>query len=232
LDTIAVIVLACGLLGGFRNFLSDYPSSSYRCVLFLQRLLEGILAAAIVPLFLSMIGNELIPDLTSASTSPSLPRPYAILQFIGFALVAALYSRRFLDTVSSKLLQLEQDVKKSEAKADRAQEDVNKTAHEVTTLEDIVIESPIPPSAELSPSSQTFSLAPGPELKVLEAMETSHIPARSVEGLSVDVQDGAATVTATLSKLQAHSLVRAISTSRGERWVLTELGRLTLKSRR
>src|SRR6266446_3122599 len=105
------ITLVAGLIGGWAGYLFD-PVSSGDANVQLRRhtrkryLLLGLIAAACVPLFLSLLQSGLIANIFSPKKENNVEIvPFSeFLIFAGFCLIAALSSRTFLDTVSRQLM--------------------------------------------------------------------------------------------------------------------------------
>jgi hypothetical protein len=106
-----LIITGSGLLGGLTNFFLLYDSESKNEVIWInliKSILLSLCASITVPLFLQIISNNLI-DLPTNNTFPG--KNYLILA--GFCVLAAVYSKRFLEDLYSK-------VNKAEAKAEEA----------------------------------------------------------------------------------------------------------------
>lgn len=91
------IMLFTGILGGAANYFMSDRSSSVSGKNFLKYAVLGIVAALTVPLFLNMISS----DLLAAAKS----RPIDLFTFAGFCLLFVLFSRRFVESATTKLLQ-------------------------------------------------------------------------------------------------------------------------------
>jgi predicted membrane channel-forming protein YqfA (hemolysin III family) len=90
------IMVAAGILGGLANyFLAERHSDFALRDLF--KYVLGVVAALMVPLFLNMISSNLL-DLART-------HPINLLVFGGFCLIAVIFSRRFLENLSAKLMQ-------------------------------------------------------------------------------------------------------------------------------
>lgn len=114
-ELIAVIIVLAGLLGGITNFYLLYKiefTPKEARIHFFKSLLLSLCASATVPLFLQVISNNLM-DLPDSGSFPV--KNYFILG--GFCVLAAFYSKRFLDDLYSK-------VNKAEEKAEEAKKAV------------------------------------------------------------------------------------------------------------
>lgn len=110
-QTIVTIIIAAGLLGGLTNFflLYNLDYKTKECwVSFFKSILLSLCASLTVPLFLQIISNNLL-DISKDTKFQE--KNYFILA--GFCVLAAFYSKRFLDDLYAK-------VNKAEKKADEA----------------------------------------------------------------------------------------------------------------
>jgi outer membrane murein-binding lipoprotein Lpp len=126
----ASIIAIAGGLGGLANYLllttADDVGSRYRAFdsdgirRALRFAVAGAITAFIVPLFLSLAQSSLVKSIfDSKDRSLELTD---IFIFIGFCIVAGFASRRFMDTLTNNVLQLQQAVKKLDGKAEAAEE--------------------------------------------------------------------------------------------------------------
>lgn len=101
------IMIAAGILGGIANyFLAERHAEFAWRDLFKYSVL-GVVAALMVPLFLNMISSNLL-DLART-------RPINLFVFAGFCLIAVIFSRRFLENLSTKLIQQVSQIRKEAA---------------------------------------------------------------------------------------------------------------------
>ena len=126
------IILGTGLLGGAAAWFSEpqagpadppLPTPPLKRFLFL-----GVVAAACVPLFLSLLKSGLIDGIFKAPANAPAYEYYLI--FIGLCLIAAVSARRFIDSITAQLIKrLDQvDAKAGAAAADAAE--AREVAHE------------------------------------------------------------------------------------------------------
>jgi hypothetical protein len=128
---ILIIVLA-GILGGLTNyFLSFNDASSKResWVNLCKSLLLSLCASVTVPLFLQIIANNLleIPE-----KIPYPEKNYFIL--LGFCVLAAFYSKRFLEDLYTKMNKIEKKANEAKQTAQRLEE----SKKEVDNIEDLI----------------------------------------------------------------------------------------------
>jgi len=139
-----LIMLVAGIFGGVINYYLDQESkeenkrvvtANYR-----RSVIISLGAALLVPLFLKMISSDLA-DLSKID-------PATIMVFFGFCLVAAISSRKFIATLSEKVLQ---EVKEAKQKARETEERLKQTetqgnidARVLNLLDKVLIKNPDP----------------------------------------------------------------------------------------
>jgi hypothetical protein len=167
------IILSAGLLGGLTNFflLYNLDYKKNECwINFFKSLLLSLCASLTVPLFLQIISNNLL-DIPRDTTFQG--KNYFILA--GFCVLAAFYSKRFLDDLYAK-------VNKAEKKADEAKKDVERLENKNQEIDDVnaVIDD--------SEINKTFTTNyTNDEIKaVTRAMLISKFNFRTVKGVASD----------------------------------------------
>lgn len=132
-QTIIAIILGAGVLGGLTNFYLSYDfnyKEREAKINFFKALLLSTSAAITVPLFLQIISNNLLDKPATETEYPV--KNYFILA--GFCVLAAFYSKRFLEDLYDR-------VKKIETKADNAEKKVEQletNSQELDTPEEIL----------------------------------------------------------------------------------------------
>jgi len=173
-------------------------------------LAEGIVAAFTVPLFLAVLGNrDLGAVLAADSVQPA--HVYVLVQTFGFALIAAVSAKPFLDRMSVNLLALGERIVRVERQAERSS----------TKIEDIA-DQVIEPEAPEAVAEASAPENPD-ELRLLRSLADG-MPARSIRGLSISIDKPDDQVEIMLGSLQARGLVKDVETYRGRRWSITSLG--------
>lgn len=130
--TIIVIILIAGLLGGLTNFLRLYKMSDEGRELwikFFKSVLMGICASGAVPLFLQIIQTNLL-EIQDGASFPE--KNYFVL--FGFCVVAAIYSKTFLENINRKINQLEKETEEARGKVkqlEKETEEAKKMSEEV-----------------------------------------------------------------------------------------------------
>ncbi len=91
------IMLCAGILGGAANYFMSDRSGATSGKDLLKYSVLGIVASLTVPLILNMISSDLLVAAKS--------RPIDLFVFAAFCLIFVLFSRRFVESASAKLLQ-------------------------------------------------------------------------------------------------------------------------------
>jgi hypothetical protein len=205
-DLVAVMAVA-GLIGGsLSHFLSLSDGKSHNWTDLGISVLLGIVASVLIPLFLNTISSTLVTDLMSGKDGS----PGDMLIFIGFCLLAAISSRKFISSLSEKVL--------------REVSEANKAAREASEAVDNTIVEPESDTDQDRPSMDAISALSQDERSVLKAMQHSRYPLRSAAGLATDVQKPKAVTYDALSSLRHKGYVAQIIRTRGDRWALTKPG--------
>jgi hypothetical protein len=224
---IAIVMMASGVLGGLVNFYTA-DASHEKALTWWQHVFVGIVAAYIVPLFLSMASGDLIEKIRGVDgKAPDYSRLFVLA---GFCLVAAASSRAFIRSLSDRLLQ---EVRAANRKADEAIEQAADAQAAVAPF----VEDEQPGTARKS-SDEGTSRDIGPptvgkhadlsdeEKEVLRAMATSRFSLRSITGIAEESSLDKAIVGMALSSLSAKQLVNQakLSKSSDARWSLSSIG--------
>lgn len=98
------IMIAAGMLGGIANYFLVERSGVFSWRELFKYAVLGVVAALMVPLFLNMISSNLL--------EVARTRPINLFVFAGFCLIAVIFSRRFLENLSSKLIQQVSSIRK------------------------------------------------------------------------------------------------------------------------
>ena len=91
------IMLCAGILGGAANYFRSEKGTSRSGAELLKYAVLGVVAALTVPLFLNMISSDLLVAAKS--------RPVDLFVFGALCLLFVLFSRRFVESTSTKLPQ-------------------------------------------------------------------------------------------------------------------------------
>jgi len=208
------IILTTGVLGGIRNWITEDWSSANRRAMLAKRLLDAVIAAASVPLFLTVVGNEKTKAAFGEPALWSADYHFSLFILVGFCAIAAVFSQRFLDSLSTQVMRLSD-------KVDVVQQQVDQT----NTITEPLIESEAPePSAPSTRGSGTAPLA-DKEARVLRALTSGQFLVRSRSGLISTTGLSLKDLEEALMSLGQRGLARKIATTKGERWTPTEEGR-------
>jgi RsiW-degrading membrane proteinase PrsW (M82 family) len=101
------IMVSAGVLGGIANYFLAERHAEFAWRDLFKYAVLGVVAALMVPLFLNMISSNLL-DLART-------RPINLFVFAGFCLIAVMFSRRFLENMSAKLIQQVSQIRKEPA---------------------------------------------------------------------------------------------------------------------
>lgn len=101
------IMVTAGILGGIANYFLAERHAEFAWRDLFKYAVLGVVAALMVPLFLNMISSNLL-DLART-------RPINLFVFAGFCLIAVIFSRRFLENLSTKLIQQVSQIRKEAA---------------------------------------------------------------------------------------------------------------------
>ena len=236
MQQLLIVMIATGIAGGLagyfisldRGMAKQEPSddSSAKIVPpWLKYVFLGIIAAFIVPLFLSLAQSNLVSDLHKEATTPPDPKASSdIFVFAGFCLVAAISSRAFIQSISDRILREAREARET-AEAAQAQ------AEEIA---DTIVE----PEPEDEPETQIemAAAAAAPEVElddrgkaILRGLRDRGYALRSVSGLAKDTGLDKQDVIDRLQQLSTNGLVRMVPTKKkGKvriRWTVTPAGR-------
>ncbi|MBN2443723.1 MAG: hypothetical protein JXJ04_20345 [Spirochaetales bacterium] len=130
-----IVMLLAGTFGGIINYYlesENQPKKNKRSFLLRKSIFLGVGASFIVPLFLYLISSNLIKmsDLD----------PKEILIFLGFCLIASISSRKFIETISSRILKEVKEAKLSAAEMKSNIEKQKITDQRALELINIIVE--------------------------------------------------------------------------------------------
>lgn len=92
---VGFVIILTGVLGGIRNWVADENGRTKAKLA--KRVLDGIMAASTVPLFLSIVGSEKAQPVFGSILILDAKYQEALFILVGFCSVASIYSERFLD---------------------------------------------------------------------------------------------------------------------------------------
>lgn len=221
---LVLVMLAAGLLGGWANnflFKETDPEGSYLG----RSLLYGVVASFLVPLFLKTISSDLIKTVVELKRGEGIP--FDLFVFAGTCLLAAVYSKTFIQGIADKILN---DAKKEAKDAKQQAEEAKQVVSQVQAdVESVVAKETEPETEPTSNQSADRGVAvglSGDEKKVLNEMAYGRFTLRTRSGIAAKVGLSKETVIALLTVLVSKGLVATRSNREGKvRWVITDEGR-------
>jgi hypothetical protein len=124
-----VIIVSVGAFGGILNYLHSFDTlekDKRNRYVKINYTFLGIGSALVVPAFLKMIASDLIKNTDKYDN-------INYLIFAGFCFVAAIFSRRFINTIGEKILET---AKQAEKTANESKQQVEKTKLELTSTQE------------------------------------------------------------------------------------------------
>lgn len=220
---VALIMATTGIVGGLANFLSD-DSLKFEFRTVVKSIVLGVSASVMVPLFLSMISSNLLVESSTSTES------YFILA--GFCMVASIFSRSFINGVSSKILNdLKQKTESIDKKVDSYEEHVKP-----------LIERSEEPEVESNEAydfkvERVKSKLNDRDIKILSAIDESKYTIRTSGGIAQQLGMAANSREAIGRRLREMKDIALVDEVKGlepvspkPRWYLTNLGRAVLRS--
>lgn len=213
------IILVSGSIGGTINFLSisrEVPVSEnniagktvnfHRDREFYLQILLGICGAGLIPLFLYLTDSKLFTRDDGSF--------HSYFVFFGYCVLGAVFSRAILNSLSSKIFNLENKLKNVEKKVDQVEQEQNKDNVEPDKSIEVELATAI---TETSLFNQAVS--------VLDNMQNSKYRDRSISGLSKGTKLDPETIKKIMSLLEERSIVLPIVWYGSTRYRLTEEGK-------
>jgi len=178
---LALIMFFSGLLGGIANYLiistENIPDTEVvpsTKPLLIKSVLLGIIAAFMVPLFLTTISSELLKP----ASGNEFNKNYLVLT--GFCLIAAVLSKQFIENLSQKILKVE---KKAAAAVNKA----NETVQRVESIENSLTEDE--PLLDHHPNRSIIQSIqePGIDNQIINIINASKYVYRTQSGIIKDL---------------------------------------------
>jgi hypothetical protein len=230
-------MIISGFFGGLINFLQSYKAESKDSILFWKCIIVGIGASFLVPLFLQTISSAII------TTAEQNPKDYLI--FGGFCLIAAIYSKRFIETLGEKILQkAEQAEKKAEEANFKAKElkiEVEKQSEEVdsiiaksTEIDDPSVDNEpldeeskllqdLRKKADIDDSTDFISKTKN-IISVIQALKNNNYTFRTLKGISKEIGLDQEETEEILNACEGRGLIRKIVNNNKVLYALTIVG--------
>lgn len=219
---IFLVTFIAGAFGGYINYCMLNTSEARKTKQGFKSIVLGIGAAFIVPLFLETIQSQLLDN--------SKKDTMQLFVYAGFCLIAAIYSKRFLETISERVLRKADDALETAAEAKKTANENNKILDAIIEDEDEVPPPPADEGSGLEAAKGRISSTPAPVREVTpEAIyavfKQSPYNFRLVYGLARDLNAPVDKVAATLEQMDKEQLVRHFVKDNGKViWSLTAKG--------
>lgn len=221
---VILVIVFTGWIGGYLNFLFNKKDDPEDPGL-MRNLFLGVCAAALVPLFLHVIGSNLVDSMNGGGKDPDYSK---LLVFIGFCLVAAMYGKKFIQTVSDSVL------RKAE-QAEKVAHEASKKAAQAEIVAERLIEPPEPPSSSAAMATALDIKLSDKQCSILKGLANTRYVLRTAAGLAVETRIDKPTTDTTLEDLRSLRLVGFTDFTGAERrskpyWYITPEGRQALSS--
>ncbi|MEO1050409.1 MAG: YEATS-associated helix-containing protein [Bacteroidota bacterium] len=218
LALILTIMLLTGLFGGLVNYVMR-ERGTFQKEKCLRYMITGVAATFLVPLFLNLGESQVFKNLTSGADD----RIYEYFTFVGFCLVAAIYSRSFIQSISSKIIK---DVNETKEKLDQSIKKSEKVQSLLVDLDDDIEED------ELLSTEQTRVLGSltAQEKKIMHVFASGGRKFRSMDSLHHETSLPMAQVEVALNHLNKKQLLDSLDTKNKIVWFLTHEGRLVARN--
>jgi hypothetical protein len=173
---LVTIIIVTGAFGGFLNYLHNFDTGDNQQKEGLVKynyIFLGIGSAILVPAFLKMIASDLIRD----------SRPYDninYLIFAGFCLVAAIFSKRFINTIGDRILEA---AKKAEVTSKETKREIESTKLELTSTQERIEDVKLAVNLR-NTENETYSLSGDQPTRLLIELVDSFIQKTSIPDYS------------------------------------------------
>ncbi len=223
-----LIIVIAGILGGSANYLTEEKKTEGGGVaLWLNRVVVGIVAAFLIPLFLETMSSDLLKNILS-NTDEAI-KDYFV--FFGFCLLGAISSRLLIQTLSDKVFQLAKDAK---LEADKAATKTRELDAKVAPFLERGTEEESPEGGNIiTPKAIRAAARIDKEAdQVLSALNHPKYTLRSASGLSADTKLDKSVVSEKLKTLTAEGLASELENrEKGVRWAITGKGMNLLENK-
>jgi DNA-binding MarR family transcriptional regulator len=219
-ETLVVAIVFAGLLGGLVNFYLSHRSDPEDNNLW-KSITMGVVAAFLVPLFLTTISSKLVEAIRTEPNDQSKN----ILVFFGFCLVAAISSKAFIQSISKRVLDEAREAKKTAQAA-------SKKASEIQSAVEPIIqkETEREPEATETGVVATLPKLNNQEWNVLEHLARGEKLLRTRTSLGRETGMSHAEVSKIMDTLREKNLVASKEMQKENgakmrRWYITSTGR-------
>lgn len=200
-----IIIVLAGILGGIVNYFMNNISKTWDKYDLSKGVFLGIVASATVPLFLETVSSKLIYD--------SQQEHLKYFVFGGFCLLASVFSSKFLQSLSDRILKELTEVKKD-------------TKDNKDKVDAIVSQQSDDRQTEKTPAKGLLMSNPEDDsTKVIEELQDNKFTFRTISGLAKASNADENSVKTILSQLEKNDYVKQINRSDGVIiWTLTAKG--------
>jgi hypothetical protein len=202
--TLIIIIFIAGIFGGIVNYFMNNVSKTWDKYDFTKSLVLGIVASAIVPLFLEIISSKLIYN------SKNEHLEYFV--FGGFCLLASVFSSKFLQSLGDRILKELNEVKK-ENKDNKEKVDVMVSQKSDDKQTEKFVDAKL-------------KIQAGEDVeKIIAALQDDEFTFRTINGLTTASNTNESTVKTILLHLEDKDYVRQFKRLDGVTlWTLTTKG--------
>jgi hypothetical protein len=236
---VIAIVLLAGLISGAAAYLTQ-PSQADSAQPPLPRTpwytfcLLGVIAAACVPLFLSVVESSLMNDILK----PDGKMVQSLLIFLGLCLLTALTARTFLDSLTRRILQQMEEIRERQDQAAQERSTIRQdvdAAHE--KIEEVAesVDEDLAPAASPTADEDRVPATSVPHVydndrKLIQALSAKQY--RTVSGVTEDSGLSREEVKKRLQALALKGVATPTASTRsgGVRWMLTPIGRAVIRA--
>ncbi len=235
---IALIVLVAGLVSGIAAYLTqpvqnDPAQPPLPHTPWYTFCLLGLIAAACVPLFLSVVKSDIMTVILGGGAA----MVGALLIFLGFCLLAAFTGRAFLDSLSRRILQQMENIRERQNQAAQERQEIREVAERADAKAEIVAEAVDEQNAPAAMELAAADMVPAADLPTVVDVERKIVQAlgkkdyRTVSGVTEDSGLSRDEVKRRLQELALKGVATTTtsSTTGGVRWKLTPAGRSLLQ---
>lgn len=219
-----MLTAVAGFVGGLTNYLM-LKKDDAAAADFSRSAMLGIVASFVVPLFLKTISSDVAEKVSQMELSKAIP--FDLFVYFAFCLLAAYFSKNFLETMSQQLV----DLKNKLAETDREVSDAKEQVDPIINLRSEP--GPSSPASLVSTSLPPMKDIPLEETdeKILKALTNEKYSYRTVEGIAGETKTDGADVLRRLENLRGLALVGKRKSTARELWFLTNKGHdlITLK---
>ncbi|MBW7477321.1 helix-turn-helix domain-containing protein [Paenibacillus oenotherae] len=217
---VLIIILISGAIGGIVNYLlvERVGVLFLRDREFYKSIFIGLAAALLVPLFLNTISSNLIRD--------SETDIYKIFVISGFCLIASIYSKSFIQTLSDKVIRQLDEVQQ---KVKNVEKDVNAIADSETEdgsggkHNDIMVSHSL--DEHLPQLKASFRENDTDKIKILRSLAEGNYTFRSLQGMSKETGINEREINIAINELSALGYIDQSMRGSGIRFYITRPGR-------